>query len=740
MATKIIAASLSLDTGNSGKSISDLKTSVKDLTKEFESAKAGSDDQAAAFKKLKDAQDQLAKSTQAANDQFKATNDHFGNIKQGLSNVQGPLKTASEGVSTLGDAFKALLANPVVLVITALVGILALLYKSFTNTAEGGEKMEQVFAGVKAAAKAVLDAIFELGGAIIKFFSGDFKGAFEQAKGAITGVVDAVVNAYTQTAKLTALLQQLHKDQLVADLAEAKRGTDLAKLREEALDPDVPVAKRKILIAQLAAIEEKASTEDIARAKKTADAKIALLSIGTDAAKKNRDEIAQIQIDEAHKETDAANEKRRIDRLAKQADKEEKAKDKADAAAATAEEKKNREQLEAFQAQLRKLTQENVLAGITDQYAKEKQLLENKIEDEQALIQKEFNDGKITRAQFEALNAQQAISSANQRKALEEKHKADVATQEEKFQKQLSDIRGKTAVDGIIDQQKKEQVQLEISHQQELAQAIKDYGANSDKFFQIKQAIDAEYAAKQAALDEKNAAAAAKKKLDDAKKHTGTVLSDPKSTFKARQDAIDAEQAQFKAAFDAKRITESEYNDEVEHLAQDRIKIKQEEQKQQSQLNNAIGDAFNTLADIAGKQTAAGKALAIAGTTIKTFQAAFDAFAGMVSEIPGPVGIALGIVAAAGAAAAGIKAVQNILAVQVPGQASGGGSVPSGITLPTAPVAPTQSSTKLDQSSINQIGLQNKTQPVQAFVVESSSAAAVNRAARLQNASILGGN
>jgi hypothetical protein len=76
----------------------------------------------------------------------------------------------------------------------------------------------------------------------------------------------------------------------------------------------------------------------------------------------------------------------------------------------------------------------------------------------------------------------------------------------------------------------------------------------------------------------------------------------------------------------------------------------------------------------------------------------------MVTTIPGPVGIALGVVAAAGALASGIAAVKKIVAVQVPGGGGGGSAPAGGISLPAAPVAPVQSSTSLDQSSINGIG------------------------------------
>ncbi len=78
----------------------------------------------------------------------------------------------------------------------------------------------------------------------------------------------------------------------------------------------------------------------------------------------------------------------------------------------------------------------------------------------------------------------------------------------------------------------------------------------------------------------------------------------------------------------------------------------------------------------------------------------------MTSSIPGPVGIALGIAAAAAAVANGIATVKQIVSVKIPGGQDAGGTTPAGVnfTAPAAPVAPTQTGTAIDQNSINGIG------------------------------------
>lgn len=75
---------------------------------------------------------------------------------------------------------------------------------------------------------------------------------------------------------------------------------------------------------------------------------------------------------------------------------------------------------------------------------------------------------------------------------------------------------------------------------------------------------------------------------------------------------------------------------------------------------------FSNFATILGKESAAGKAIAVAQTTIETYKSAVSAYAGMVQAVPGPVGIALGAVAAAASVATGIANVKKITSTKTP--------------------------------------------------------------------------
>ena len=120
-----------------------------------------------------------------------------------------------------------------------------------------------------------------------------------------------------------------------------------------------------------------------------------------------------------------------------------------------------------------------------------------------------------------------------------------------------------------------------------------------------------------------------------------------------------------------------------------------------------------------GKETAAGKAAAIASTLISTYQGAQDSYKSLAG-IP-VVGPALGIAAAAAAVAGGLKTVQSIQATKTPetaGISSGGANISS----PSRPAPPSvpPAFNIVGASGTNQlaeaIGGQAQ-QPVKAYVV-----------------------
>jgi hypothetical protein len=304
-----------------------------------------------------------------------------GKLGEQLAGIKGPVGQAVQTVQGLGTAFKALIANPMVLFITAIVGALTGLYKAFTSTKEGAETMKQIFDGVGAALDVLRDRVLKVGSAIVKFFSGDFKGAFDEAKGAVSGLTDEIAREAQEAANLRKQLQgiaddqrQLNKDRalqnkLVAEsklqindetlsyeqrlkalekvrkseIGLAKSEEDLAKRRydaivaqnalsdssQEALDAEATAyvelqnAQRTSLAVQKELFDQEKSLRD----RQKADAKAAeaerQAAVKAAADKRESDFQEWLAIEVAKADTEAANAKFVEDRLAKQAADEE---------------------------------------------------------------------------------------------------------------------------------------------------------------------------------------------------------------------------------------------------------------------------------------------------------------------------------------------------------------------------------------------------------------------------------
>ena len=170
------------------------------------------------------------------------------------------------------------------------------------------------------------------------------------------------------------------------------------------------------------------------------------------------------------------------------------------------------------------------------------------------------------------------------------------------------------------------------------------------------------------------------------------------------------------------------------------VKAKEETDAAQVEIDNKtrkakednlakVGDALGSFAELAGKETAAGKALAISQTLISTYLGAQSSYASLAS-IP-YVGPALGFAAAGAAVVGGFKQIQAIKSVKVPkGGGGGGASGGAGAAASAAPKPP--SFNIVGASDTNQLadavaGQEN--QPVQAYVVAND----VTSAQSLQN-------
>lgn len=177
-------------------------------------------------------------------------------------------------------------------------------------------------------------------------------------------------------------------------------------------------------------------------------------------------------------------------------------------------------------------------------------------------------------------------------------------------------------------------------------------------------------------------------------------------------------------------ITEDEYTKGVEDNAKARVDIDKLEAEAKVKNAEVASQLLGTISDLVGKNTAAGKAAAIASTTIDTYLSAQKAYASQL--IPGDPSSPIRAAIAAGIAiVGGIKNVKSILAVKTPNGGGGGAANISAPSLSGAPIAPAQpqaATTNLSTQSINALGNQAQ----RAYVIESDVTSSQQRMAAIQ--------
>jgi hypothetical protein len=166
--------------------------------------------------------------------------------------------------------------------------------------------------------------------------------------------------------------------------------------------------------------------------------------------------------------------------------------------------------------------------------------------------------------------------------------------------------------------------------------------------------------------------------------------------------------------------------------------IQQEKLKAQADAANGIANVLNSVSELLGRNTQAGKDVAIAAATISAIQGAINSYTSL-SVIP-IIGPELGFIAAAAALAAGIANVKKIESTPVPGQGGGSSSSSSiGGGLPTAPNIPVkQNTTNINQNSIQRINTHTQqAEPIKAVVVERDMTATQQRVSGFRSGSSL---
>jgi hypothetical protein len=320
-----------------------------------------------------------------------------------------------------------------------------------------------------------------------------------------------------------------------------------------------------------------------------------------------------------------------------------------------------------------------------------------------------------------------------EKKKITDKYKNEELANTQAFEKQLANIVTETRIAGIKDENEKAKQEVLKNYQDQFAEIDTNEKLTAQQKLDLKKALKLKEAQELALIDQQ----IQQQELDKKVAEYDAIIQDNTIKFSLRQQAVTDELNLLKESKEKGLITDQEYTEKEKQLAQARQDIGKAEVQAKEQQLAQIGGALNALSQLAGENTAVGKALAIAGTAISTYQAAQKAYASAFMPVPTPASPALGAVFAGIAVAQGLANIKKIVSTKIPGVAGSKGgstSMPSTSSV-TPPLPPQVGSTMINQGQVNQMVTANAT--ARAYVVESDMTSGqerierINRAARI---------
>ena len=184
-----------------------------------------------------------------------------------------------------------------------------------------------------------------------------------------------------------------------------------------------------------------------------------------------------------------------------------------------------------------------------------------------------------------------------------------------------------------------------------------------------------------------------------------------------------------------KQFTQQEI-DNIKNSKSVKKRLDEEETAAKLAQLQMVSSALGGYSQLLGEQTAAGKALAIAQTSIDTYLSASAAFKNVLqsplSKFMPDGGLSLAIFAAGGAVAAGIANVRKIVSVKVPG--GGGGNQAPSAAAPSVPQFNPAVAQQVQGGGDVQLGMK----PQKVYVVESDIRGTMNKVDVIQSNATIG--
>jgi len=217
----VIAAEIKVETGNSAKTVGDLKKEIQGVSESASNAGKGS--------------------------------AGIGKLGESLSSISPAAKKASEGAGLLTNALNTLKAHPIIAVFAGLVGIVVALFQEFKNMEGVADSLGKAWG--------TLSGIFEkFVNAILTPLIDGFTKLTELFTNGLVSILDTLGISSKEAAdrfgEITEALDDLQDAEKDAALAMAESNRKLQEAREIAGDANVPIKERIAALKEAGRIEK----------------------------------------------------------------------------------------------------------------------------------------------------------------------------------------------------------------------------------------------------------------------------------------------------------------------------------------------------------------------------------------------------------------------------------------------------------------------------------------------------
>jgi hypothetical protein len=566
-------------------------------------------------------------------------------ISPQLGGFAGNLDTAQQssggltsGLVSMTKAALGFILTPLGAVIAAIVLGFKALQTFLTGSEEGMDLLARASAQLSAVFSVLKNTVVQIGGALAAFATGNFAEGVDKLTGAFENLDGRIKDAVGSAGELADIMDVLDELRLQAQVRNDEESNQIKNLIIQSRGRLLTEKQRNDLLAQASAIEKKLTGEKLAQQIATLNASTRQFLVDSD------------RLDLAQKEGETTIDfTKRI--IASQDLLYDKRKGLAD-----------------------QLGEYNSLLG-------EQANVQEKIQNQQDAIAEKAEAEAAKRAEAEAKRLEEIAKKQEEirQRTLSAENELEIA----RLSREARQIQGlENQTDKLIEiEQTKLEQQLENT---ELVEAERQ-----KLIFESEEAIN-EILAESREREQAERLMGLENSLSDFQEYTQGLVNAEKEKYlqgiisKEEYDqqiadlevaALETQLAIKEAAGEQDLALEGRLTDYKIALGEKEVQAKKlQENAKISAVQNAIG----TIAGAFNKQSVAYKVLASIQTSIDTIRGAFNVFTGMTSAIPGPVGIVLGLAAAAATTASGIAAVSKINATQVPKMEEGGAMEISG--------------------------------------------------------------